>query len=134
MMHSRRRWGITKKTVEQIAQDLIKSDVWVLCNGYLFEHGGQQYVMLNDSTSENSVQEYAILLVERVEGNTYYGKQVESLTTTWARRKDDASDELASVEQFAAEIRKCAECRKFGKSVLRFAANEDSKHRCYLCA
>ena len=47
---------------------------WTLCTGFALEHGGERYLFLNDSFSEDGAQEYAVLRC---------GRQVESVTFGW---------------------------------------------------
>jgi hypothetical protein len=70
--HTKRIWVISD---EPSAPDLAASlahRTWTLCTG--FRHEG--YLFLNDSTSENGAQEYAVV-------KEATGQQVESLTVSW---------------------------------------------------
>lgn len=75
MMHKRRRWCLRPgEDAEELATQLTQH-TWTLCTA--FELGG--YLFLNDSTSENGAQEYAVL--KRQPNNRYV--QIESITFGW---------------------------------------------------
>ncbi|RUL84360.1 hypothetical protein [Tautonia sociabilis] len=75
MMHERRIWSVTTiESAEELARKLTES-TWTLCTA--FEHRG--HLFLNDATSEDSAQEYAV--VKRLGDGTFL--QVESITFGW---------------------------------------------------
>ncbi len=79
MMHTNRVWCVHEvESAEELARKLTSS-TWVLCNG-AFVRGYPGYVFLNDSTSEDALQEYAI-----VKGglDATSHRQVESITFSW---------------------------------------------------
>jgi len=70
MIHTERRFLVDRvSSAEQLAQKLC-SITWTLCTG--FELDG--LLFLNDSFSEDSAQEYAVVR---------NGKQIESITFSW---------------------------------------------------
>jgi hypothetical protein len=70
MMHARRRWSLCPvNTAEELAEKLT-GQTWTLCTGW--GHAGLWY--LNDSTSEDGAQEYAVVC---------RGHQIESITFGW---------------------------------------------------
>ncbi len=74
MIHTKRRYNVAKvEDAEELAEKLTAT-TWTLCTG--FEHGG--YLFLNDSFTEDSAQEYAV-----IKG----GRQVESITFSWCTRR-----------------------------------------------
>lgn len=73
MFHSRRWIVADVDSVDDLAHKLTEQS-WCLCNG--FRLAGT--IFLNDSTSEDSVAEYAVL---RREGDLW--KQTESITFGW---------------------------------------------------
>ena len=77
MLHKNRVWCITTvDTPEELAQQL--ADVtWVCCAG--FEIGN--YLFLNDATSGDGAQEYAVVKKPSIEGEPYI--QIESVTASW---------------------------------------------------
>lgn len=85
MMHESRRWNVTQaESLEQLARNLTEH-TWTKCTG--FELAG--YLFLNDSTSEDGAQEYAILRKPTEPVQPYL--QVESVTFGWYRL-DQAED------------------------------------------
>lgn len=76
-MHSKRVWCATQtESLDEITRRL-KDHSWTLCTG--FEIGG--YLFLNDSTSEDAIQEYAVVKKPTASEDAYI--QVESLTVSW---------------------------------------------------
>ena len=75
MVHTKRQYNIAKvETVEELAEKL-KATTWTLCTG--FEHEG--CLFLNDSFTEDSAQEYAVIKS---------GRQVESITFSWCSQEE----------------------------------------------
>lgn len=75
MFHSKRTWCVGPvESAEQLAEKLTQH-TWTLCTA--FELAG--YLFLNDSTSEDGAQEYAV--VQRMPDGT--SRQVESITFGW---------------------------------------------------
>ena len=71
MFFKKRIWQVIKvNTPEELAEKLTHY-TWTLCTG--FKLG--DYYFLNDSTSENGAQEYAVLKDT--------GEQIESITFSW---------------------------------------------------
>ncbi|MCA9076563.1 MAG: hypothetical protein KDA93_16180 [Planctomycetaceae bacterium] len=76
MLHTRRVWCVNLAvSAEELARQLIET-TWCLCTG--FELEGRLF--LNDSTSENALNEFAI--VKRHEDGRSF-LQVESITVSW---------------------------------------------------
>lgn len=74
-MHAKRRWSLCPvATAEELAEKLT-ANTWTLCTGW--EHAGLWY--LNDSTSEDGAQEYAVI---------YHGHQIESVTFGWCTESE----------------------------------------------
>ncbi len=75
-MH-KRRWCVGEvRDAEELARQLT-GRTWTLCTG--FELGG--YLFLNDSTSEDAAQEYAVIKRPADPGGPFI--QVESVTFGW---------------------------------------------------
>jgi len=84
MMHKNRRYTACETSLDALCADFIRSPDWTLCTGFLVAYKGHQYLILNDSTSEGSLQEYAILrVVEHVDAQHWKAYQVESFTVSW---------------------------------------------------
>ena len=72
MLHQDRVWSITACAhAEQLAAKL-KHHTWTLCTGFSY----RGILWLNDSTSEDAVQEYAVVRLITL-------KQIESITVSW---------------------------------------------------
>lgn len=83
MIHKRRRYDVKKvETVDELAEEVTRC-TWTCCTG--FELKG--YLFLNDSFTEDSGQEYAVVKD---------GRQVESITFSWCDR-DQAARHIRDV-------------------------------------
>jgi hypothetical protein len=119
MFHSNRVWCVSPvDSAEDLARKLTEV-TWCCCTG--FEFGG--YLWLNDSTSPDGAQEYAVL-----KRNGDHGKpvQIESITFGWCDQakaleyirqtlagKDDVNDfrrEVDPVLQTPDQHRRCGHC------------------------
>jgi len=80
VFHQHRRWAIAHVVSAEELARMLTEQSWTLCAGFRF----RGYLFLNDSTSEDALQEYGIVKV-----NGSHGKpvQVESWTVSWC---DDA--------------------------------------------
>ena len=78
VMHTKRSWGVTRRTREELAE-LLTSMTWCLCSAFQTEGGS---VWANDATSEDGAAEYAVLRF--IDGRW---KQVESVTASWCSRE-----------------------------------------------
>ncbi len=80
MMHDKRVWSVrVVETAEALAEGLTTHYAYCLCNGAVVQ-GHPDYVFLNDSTSEDALQEYGI--VKGGIGATSH-RQIESITFSW---------------------------------------------------
>lgn len=79
MFYERRTWGPPSRieSAEDLAEKLTEH-TWTLCTA--FQH--RDYLYLNDSTSEDGAQEYAIVKNHK---STY--RQIESITFGWCSRE-----------------------------------------------
>lgn len=73
MMHTRRRWNVSTRPAspDELAE-MLTGRTWTLCHGVRIGRA----LWLNDSTSEDAVQEYAVLDAATLE-------QIESVTVSW---------------------------------------------------
>ena len=116
MLHKKRVWCIANATdAEALARDLKRA--WTLCTG--FRLGG--YLFLNDSTSEDAVQEYAVVREEDL-------KQVESITFGWCS--------LENALQYVQEaVAGKYDGQRVGRSLARTQIQSPEQHgTCSLCA
>lgn len=78
MWHRNRRWQVSPvESVTILARHLTEM-IWVLCQGFRFRESA--YLFLNDSTSPDGAQEYAVV---KREGDDF--PQVESITFSWCQ-------------------------------------------------
>src|ERR1051325_8099274 len=78
MMHRTRRWCLNiVASAEELAPMLV-GRIWTRCSAFAVM-GYEQYLFLNDATSEDGAQEYAVL--QRLPSGGY--RQIESITFSW---------------------------------------------------
>jgi len=83
MMHNRRRWAIgTVASAEELAEKLTQH-TWTLCTGFVVATN-PQYLYLNDATSEDGANEYAVVSGGR-DGPHW---QIESITFSWCSQEE----------------------------------------------
>jgi hypothetical protein len=87
MMHKKRRWCVSPVSDAAELARKLTGTTWTLCTG--FELNG--YLFLNDATSEDGAQEYAV--VKQVGPNEFV--QLESITFSWCTDEEA----LAFVQQ-----------------------------------
>ena len=76
MLHTDRVWCVTPATSkEELARELTDR-IWFGCTGFEIE----DYLFLNDSTSPDAIQEFAIVH-RHADGRSYL--QLESITVGW---------------------------------------------------
>lgn len=82
MLHADRIWVLNEvPTVGGLARKLAEQ-TWCLCQAFMV-HAHPRYVWLNDSTSENAAQEFAVIKLGLASGDM---KQIESITFSWCNR------------------------------------------------
>ncbi len=92
MFHSKRRWCVAPVENAEVLAEKLTEHTWTLCTA--FQLGGPacpcpsdrraagSYLFLNDATSEDGAQEYAVLKVAKA---AYI--QIESITFSWCTRE-----------------------------------------------
>lgn len=120
MFHKNRVWCVSPKgTPEEVAR-LLTQHTWTLCTAVEL----RGYLCLNDSTSEDGAQEYAVVKTPAETGGRHV--QVESITFGWCSYETaldhirralageyDALDFVRAVDprlEPAAEHRRCPLC------------------------
>lgn len=73
MIHLQRRYNVRDVSTPEELADELDGTTWCLCTGFRLEG----FLFLNDSFSEDSAQEYAVI---------EFGRQVESITFSWCDR------------------------------------------------
>ena len=77
-MHSTRRWCLSSVESPQVLAHKLTQHTWTLCSAF-FIAGREEYVFLNDATSEDGAGEYSIL--KHLPDGSFL--QVESVTFSW---------------------------------------------------
>lgn len=90
MLHTTRRWNVITLGPLQLAHRLANNS-WTLCTGFRCEG----LLWLNDSTSEDAVQEYAVVRESD-------GKQIESITI-WDRGPREVEKVLEQQEYLSVD-------------------------------
>ena len=135
MMHKRRLWTVAYvSTIRDLAEKLTERS-WCLCTG--FQIGG--YAFLNDATSEDGAQEYAVIRTDKLlftktdrprnqNERVYTVDQVESVTASWMDRGE--------MEEFVTELLQgSADFRDpVGWTGTKIMIDHGRGHRCFLCA
>lgn len=123
MFHAKRRWGVGPvASAEDLARKLTEH-TWTLCTGF-YVAGHEQYLFLNDATSEDGAGEWAVL--KKKLGDREH-VQIESITFSWCRF-DQA---LAFIRQaLAGEM----DGNDFARPVQPRLDRIEEHGRCHLCA
>jgi len=110
-----------------LASLLDKCPKFVLCQAFVLMAGERTVYLLNDSSSGNSAQEYAAVIVEskmQVRNHRFLckGYQFESVTTSWATRPESLEalfDHLKEGDPIHVPV--------------QFTLDTDNDHVCGLC-
>ncbi len=78
MFHSQRRWCVAPVENAEVLAEKLTEQTWTLCTAFSL----QGYLFLNDATSEDGAQEYAVLKVAEAAHI-----QIESITFSWCTRE-----------------------------------------------
>lgn len=120
MMHRRRTWCVGPvASAEELAR-MLTEITWCLCNG--FELDG--YWFLNDATSEDGAQEYAVVKKEGPNGTPV---QVESITMSWC-------SEAQALEHIRKSVAGEYDNSDFAMNVSPQIDLPEEHGRCPLCA
>lgn len=77
VFHNKRRWCVAQVESAEVLAEKLTEHTWTLCTAFALEG----HLFLNDSTSEDGAQEYAVLKTTEV--GVYI--QVESITFGWCK-------------------------------------------------
>lgn len=81
MYHNQRRWCVRSvESADDLVDKLLRFS-WCSCTGFELEG----HLWLNDSTSPDALQEYAVVRKPTTEDGAY--RQVESITVSWCNRQ-----------------------------------------------
>ena len=95
MLHANRAWCVSEvASVEELAKKLTET-TWCCCTAFLVA-GQPRYVWLNDSTSPDGVQEYAVVKLKGADG---WGRQIESITFGWSDYENALGDDPSHTQR-----------------------------------
>ena len=98
MFHDRRTWCVSPvETPEELAEKLTEHS-WCICTGFEI----QGYLFLNDATSEDGAQEYAVVRRPTKDGEPFL--QVEKMRTCSRRARGRLRTEHPQVHGLQASL------------------------------
>lgn len=120
MLHRSRRWQVTPIASSAELANKLTNFTWCACNGFSL-HG---WLFLNDSTSADGAQEYAVV---RLDADGHF-RQYESVTFGWMTRE--------RAEQWFSEwfARADFSIKRLGYTPGIVAVNEHGPGSCRHCA
>jgi hypothetical protein len=125
---TRRVYNLKTCTAKEMLEDLTHTKTWTLCTGW--KVGDTLY--LNDSTSEDGAQEYAVLRV-RSEDGRLSAQQFESVTFGWMEL-DEIKDFIDQTWNADIETGDYAEIVKYFDGIIFVQDHHDTLPHCSLCA
>lgn len=127
MLHKKRTWTITEiATLEELAEKLT-AHTWTGCTGFRLGH----VLFLNNSTSADGAQEYAVLYQEI--NQEFY--QIESITFSWCTKEkalEYINDCVLTAEHRRKNIANALEAVGFSRVCPRIELS--NQHCCPHCA
>lgn len=79
MLHANRIWSLSEvESAAELAR-MLTQQTWCCCQAFMVK-GHPRYSWLNDSTSEDGAQEYAVIRMDPGQGEH---NQIESITFSW---------------------------------------------------
>jgi hypothetical protein len=121
MLHRKRTWCVLDGGAAELLAEKLTEHTWTGCTAFEL----QGYLFLNDSTSADGAQEYAVLKRPVAPAGAFF--QIESITFGWC----DREKALALVRQVLAGEFDEADYRRAVKPRLHTPAEHG---RCHLCA
>ncbi len=122
-MHNNRVWSLSEvQTVEELAEMLTKT-VWCCCSAF-FIADHPEYVWLNDATSEDGAQEYAVCRIGASDDQLI---QIESITFSWC-------DYEKAVSYIQSTLNGDDDDNDWARKVTALIQTADEHGRCPLCA
>ncbi|MEZ5065892.1 MAG: hypothetical protein R3B81_14255 [bacterium] len=113
MLHERRRFHVADVEGVYDLCEKLTQHTWTLCTGFRLRAEGQTLLFLNDSTSEDGAQEYAVFAGDR---------QVESITFGWCT--------LERAEELVCQV---LDGRVVDMGSFELRLDESPDHVCHLC-
>ena len=125
---TRRAYNIKLCTADEMLSDLVHTKTWTLCTGWRVG----ETLYLNDSTSEDGAQEYAVLRVQPGAGRLV-AKQFESVTFGWMTL-EEIEDFIEQTWNADIETGDYAEIAHVFGNAIFVQDNHDALPYCPLCA
>lgn len=125
---TRRTYNIKPCTADEMLSDLVHTKTWTLCTGWRVG----ETLYLNNSTSEDGAQEYAVLRVQPGAGRLV-AKQFESVTFGWMTL-EEIEDFIEQTWNADIETGDYAEIAHVFGNALFVQDNHDALPYCPLCA
>lgn len=123
MLHAHRVWCVSEVgSAEELAKNLTET-AWCRCQAFSIA-GYPRYIWLNDSTSSDGAQEFAVV---RLTGIAGWGRQLESITFGW-------SDYANSLVMIRATLNGEDDQNSWSTSVKVRLQSPEEHGRCSLCA
>lgn len=120
MLHRSRCWCVSlAKSAEELARKLTET-TWCCCTGFALG----TYLFLNDSTSPDGAQEFAVVKTDGEDGKP---TQIESITFGWC-------DEAKALEHIRATLAGEYDCSEFTHAVTLHIETREQHGRCPHCA
>ena len=123
MLHADRVWSVLKvSSAEELAKNLIET-TWCCCQAFQVA-GHPRYVWLNDSTSEDGAQEYAVCRLGLAKGDI---RQIESITFGWC-------DHDKALQFIRETLVGDGDNNEFARQVKATIQSPEEHGRCQYCA
>ena len=124
MMHSKRVWHLSEiPSAEELAR-MLTEQTWTLCSGF-YVAGHPDHLFLNDSTSEDGAQEYAVVKGGRLGASHHL--QIESITFSWCNHE-------RALEHIARTLAGDNDSNDFARPVVPRLETPEEHGRCHHCA
>lgn len=107
--------------IKELAQKLASFNTQCLCTGFLF----QDVLFINDSSSEDGAQEYAIVLPQK---DAQMGLQIESVTFGWIEDEAKRIQTILDMVKYKDEIGEAPI-----HEPVKLNVDDSEKHSCRYC-
>ena len=111
MMHINRKFNVMKLESFKALAKILFNGTQCLCTGFQLGY----FIFLNDSTSEDGAQEYAVIK---------HGVQIDSLTVSWMESERELSDSFNGLATIPSPM---------VSKIENIKLDYGPYHHCYLC-
>ncbi len=123
MLHTDRIWSVSVvESAEELARMLTEM-TWSCCNAFCVK-GHSEYVWLNDATSPDGAQEYAVI---KLHGSNDQPLQIESITFSWCNFEE-------ALGYITRTLQEKDDSNSFSYKVHPALQTPDQHERCSHCA